>query len=299
MTPAPEPSDLSTYRLRLSAPCPPAGGLAPVLARHLGLCPEDVSARLQAGTGVLCDCIEAGQARRLLPFLRALGLSILAEAGDAGALGLALLPRGTTPPDRLAAPVAAVLGLAEDVVLRRLQRPGGLRLDGLTEPRCTGLKARLAPIRGLALVTSHPETARYGLFRTRAAADAALAADLRRLGLSRCALTGALAQDLDQPSGDWLLRRHPEAGLVLVDMAAQRFGLFLSGPAGPLPGELADFLAPRLGLARTALTQRTGAAPLRLEAGLPLPALRQFAADYAAIGLPTVARLAGLEPETA
>jgi hypothetical protein len=297
MTGPSETSILSNYRLRLSAPCPHAGGLAPVLARHLGLCSDEITARMQAGTGVLCDSLDLPRVRRLLPFLRALGLSVRAEKEGSGTLNLALLPMPDVLPEDLAPRLAPVLELSAAATVQRLGVPGGLVLTGLTPADRDRLVAILRPLRGIRCVTSDPETARYGLFATSAPAATAplgaVGADLRRLGLGRCGVSGALAQDLDRASGNWLMRRHPGQGLMLIDTAFQRFDLFLTGASNMSHNELADFLAPRLGIERTRLAGLSRAAPLRLEVALPLATLRQFATDYAAIGLATAARLVG------
>lgn len=270
--------------LRLDAPCPHAGDLAPALARGLGLSPADVRTET-GGAGVLVLSLPA-PLQRVAALARAFGLEVIAPAVPAR-LGLAFLPRPGAEVKPLALRIAALAGRSTDEVETGMSQAGGFALPDLTAAVALDWKAAARRIAGVEAVILDRAAAVFDLF---GAVEPVLAADLRRLALSSCAVTGAQAAGLDAATAAWLLRRH---GVRALDRVVQRFDLQLTGCGRLAAAEAADFLVPRSGLSRGAVAAATARRPVVLERSLPRPVALRFLADYAQIGLCVRLRLVG------
>lgn len=198
-------------------------------------------------------------------------------------IDLAVLPTPRGTPD--VAAVATVLTTSLASVAAALRQPGGLVLRGLQSETAARLCDRLARIKGVQIELSEPQTATYDLFGR---VDATVRRDLERLGLASCPTTGAAAAALDCGMADWLRRRHRR---VAIDRRFQRFDVMLSDTCQTPRDRIADFIGLRTGVGRARVLDDP--APIRLEVGLPRGVARQFATDYAAIGLSVHLRLSG------
>lgn len=297
----------SQHRARLSilAPGARAALAADVVAAHLGLTQAEAAARILRGPGVLADQMDGAAARRLGVMLQLLGLRVrvddcAAEPGHVTRFDMALqvLPCGLRP--AVLAALAETLGHSPDKARQALAAPAGLVQAGLDWDRICLWRRAMPRLAGLRMVISDPETARHDLFPVEPPIDPAeparLGQSVARLGLSCCAITGAVACDLDRALCDHLLRRHPGAGVVAINRDFQRYDLMLTGCDGMPLAEMADFLSARTALPRAALVRSGPAAPLTIEQGLTRGQALSFHAEYAAIGMQTRLRLAGMPP---
>lgn len=217
----------AAFRVILTAPSPRAILAAGVLARAAGLDPALAGQRLGAAPGVLCEGLAAAAARRLAAMLRLFGLRVRTEAAG--------FPEAEADEPRFDVSVQAVppvpglpalLGLPRADVAAGLRSPGGLVLAGLDWAEVSAQRQALSRLPGVRVVVSDPDTATYDLFRAgRVAlpAEAALAAQARRLGHRTCPRTGAVVAGLDRTVCAHLLRRFPGAGVVAVNRDFQLF----------------------------------------------------------------------------
>ena len=106
-----------------------------------------------------------------------------------------------------------------------------------------------------------------------------------------CRFSGALAAGLTLHQVKQLSLRFPDANLLGLDRAFQRFDLFLTGIGDLAAQDVAEFLSTRTNLSGAMVECVTPLQPLQIEKGLSRGATQQFRADYAAIGLQTCARL--------
>jgi hypothetical protein len=278
-----EPNFVTSFCLRFTAPCSFAGDLAPVLARGLGLSPAEVQVT-QGGTGVLFPVSQV-RPERAAALARAFGLNVVMPDTPLR-LSLAFLPRPGARAEALACWLAGVTGLEAERLGRRLRRPGGALFRDLPTAQALDWQTACRDRRDLDVEVSDGRAAVYDLFGP---ISLGLAADLRILGLTGCAVTGARAAALDSCMARWLERRH---GNVALDRAFQRFDLMLLGCGRLKPREVADFLCLRTGLGISEICGASALRPLRIELGLPRETALRFQADYAHIGLPVALRLA-------
>lgn len=288
-----------SFSLYLIAPPAAIGLAAAVLARHLGISETRALQRLSAHPGRIAQGLEPQAAQGLMVLLSALGVPLhLRRDGDTAPLCNIWLQLSVwANPHSTARRLALLLGRDMADVLVALARPGGLVLPDLTPEEARDLQDRLTSIRGLIVLRSDGEGARYDLFATRplnAAETARLTDGLRLIGARPDPLTGAAAAGLCPRQRNHLVSRVPDLGLVALDRGIQRFDLHLIGVTGWVTKDLADFLAARTGQPRARFEVISPTQPVLLDHGLTHAVLRQFCADYAAIGLMTRPLLRGL-----
>lgn len=300
-------SEPGFYRVCLSTPCAAAEMVVPTLEKHLGLDRAEALRRLTCLPSVLCHSLPAHKARWLSRVLAGLGVRVQLEVAGApetvpAAARVDLSVQATEArviPDAALA-LAMVLplhhipdaGRDPDRVQACLAGPGGLIVTNLAQPAALRLRARINRIAGLVTSISVPETALYDLlpgYRAGLTLPVAFLTDIRRLGLGPCRLTGAVAARLNHQTCRLMLARYPQVPLIALNRDFQRFDLFVASACMLSRREIADFLTGRSVLPRDA----SGHIPpsLRIETGLNRANALAFQADYAALGLETVARL--------
>lgn len=289
-------SSSSRLRLVLVSTGPNAHLAAGVLARHLGETPEAALARLSQAPSVLAEAIDPDLARNLADLLRSFGLRVRLDAlqGPAATVDLSIQLAMPVRMARTIRIVAEQTGLAAEDVALRLDRPGGVILTGLSRAEVDRMRVRLDRVPSLNIIESDPASAVYDVFLPDDHPDEALADRLRMMGAEPDPITNAIAAGLDRALCDHLQRRVPDAGMLVLDRAFQRYDLYLARATGWVTQDLADFLVARTGLPRSRFEVLSERLPLRIELGLPHAAARQFRADYASIGLHTFLVLAGL-----
>lgn len=293
-------------RILMVAPCPSMMLAAPTLAQHLQIPTQEAEERLSSVPSVLCERIAVPEAKRLANLLAAMGVQVRLEAaslpetpatamvdvslqpieGDrltelAQSVADWLPPVGVTSCDRSAKAIEA-----------ELAGPGGLILSSVSLADADLLRRVMRRIAGLRIAVSDPREALYDLLpdhRAPFSVPPAVTEVLRRMGLSPCKLTGAVASKLDRSTRDLLMARFSKAPLVAMNRDFQRFDLFLTGVQNVSPRELADFLVARSDLPRAMLERMPH--PLRIECGLTRENALAFQSDYAALGFETCARL--------
>lgn len=277
-------------RLTLVAASDHAPLAAGLLTAHLGLSPLDAAYRLASAPSVLAEAAPVALVQRLAVLLTALGLAVRAEAAGDGAAPLLDVAVQAVSGTAVHLPrLARILGLPPETVLAGLAAPEGLVLPR-TPAEVQVLRHGLRREKGLRIVVSDPATAVHDLFLA-GPVPQGLAVALLRLGLGRCTFSGAVAGAIDRRMAANLVARFGAAGLFAMNRDFQRFDLFLTAARGVPLAQLADFLATRSPQPRARLEVLSPALPVQVETGLARTVARQFAADYAAIGLETRLRL--------
>jgi hypothetical protein len=296
-----QPSECETTRvtLLLAAPSAVAQLAAPVLADHLGISTRTALQRLMASPGPIARQLAPQSAELLCSLLSALGLNplIQPEGDRSPRCDLSIQRSIWVDPDRASRRLASALGLDIRSVDQAMGRPGGLMLTGLTLAEAQQMHQRLSAIRGLILLQSDRKTALYDVFATRPLRGDegdALTAALRSISARPDPLSGACASGLDGPARKRLIAALPDLGLIALDRGVQRFDLQLVGVRGWVTQDLADFLVARTAQPRARFEVISPDEPVTLDRGLTHAVLRQFCADYAAIGLLTRPLLRGL-----
>lgn len=287
------------FSIDLAAPAMVPALASPVLASHLGITESLAFRRLSMGSGPIARGLDPQAAQRLFSVLSALGLQLhLRPDGDRTAqFDLSVQLSVWADSRRVVARLAAALSRDPADIAQALVRPGGLILPDLNQQQLRELQDRLGSIRGLILLRADREGALSDLFATRPLAPAQhmrLTEILRMIGARPDRLTGACAAGLGSAMRDHLMSRLPDLGLIALDRALQRFDLYLTGVTGWVTKDLADFLATRTGQPRARFEVISAADPVLLDSGLTHAVLRQFCADYAAIGLSARPLLRGL-----
>ncbi len=289
----------ATFTLLLTKPVTAASLAAPILAAHLGITEGRALRRLTSGPGPIASGLEDTVARRLFALLTMFGITLRLRPDNDAALRFDLSVQKAIWADThvVAEKLALALGREPALIAQALDHPGGLMLCDLGPLQAREMQVRLAPIRGIFVLQGDQDGAIYDLFLP----DALTAAQSLRLmsALSPMAarpdpLTGACATDLCPALRDRLFTRLPDLGLLAIDRRFQRFDLYLTGVTGWVTRDLADFLAVRTGQPRALFEVISPSKPLLIDHGLTPAVLRQFRADYAAIGLSTRPLLRGL-----
>jgi hypothetical protein len=249
--------------------------------------------RLSSLPAVLAENVTAQEARRMSALLGAFGFRVRLDPVSAfQRIGrfpgqrrdLALQPLGTFDMHSGTRRLAQVTGRSEDLVAAGLAGPEGLVLRDLDDRALAPLKAALRSIVTMRMVLSDPLTAVYDAFAT----DSRLpVADLMRLGLARCAFSGAVAAEMNHATARHLAHRIGP-GLSIFNRDFLRFDLYLASATG-FGKELAAFLESR---SRVRGIEDAQGKPM-IDSDLPFDVARQFISDYAAIGLEVRARLRG------
>lgn len=294
-------SQETRFGLTLLAATRQAELAAPVLARATGVSPDEALERLARGPGLIGAGLRRRQAAQVAVLLGLLGLQVRVSAPNETVdplpprFDLALQVTGRNAARAAAPRLAAWLGRTETEILAGLARPGGVVLAGQTWDAVTRWRRRTRGMAGLQVLVSDPLQATYVLLPWETPAVPAqvpgLLRFLRRLGLARCPVTGAIATGLDLAMVRIVLKRYPGCGLVALNSHFQRFDLVLSVRQEPIRHELASFLAARTALPPTAFQCHEALAGLRIESALNLNDALAFQADYAAMGLDTRLRL--------
>ncbi|AWB50096.1 hypothetical protein HYN69_17695 [Gemmobacter aquarius] len=289
-------SSSSSVRLVLVSTGPNAHLAAGLLARHLGEAPEAALARLAHAPSVLAEAVEPHLAQNLAGLLRSFGLRVRLDAlhGPETPVNLSIQISIPVRMQRTIRIVAEQTGLSETETTQTLQRPGGVVLTGLSRAEAARIRAKLDRVGTLIVIESDPASTVYDVFLPDRDPSEALTDRLRMMGAEPDPITNAIAAGLDGALCDHLLRRLPDAGILVLDRAFQRYDLYLSRATGWVTQDLADFLVARTGLPRSRFEVLSERLPLRIELGLAPAAARQFRADYASIGLHTFLVLSGL-----
>lgn len=285
--------------LYLTMPAAVPSLAAPVLAAHLGITESSALHRLSAGPGLIASGLDQQSAQRLFTILSALGLNLrvdpAARALPRHDLSIQLSIWGDL--GRAADTIAGVLSCGRSGVANALTRPGGLMLPDLGAQEARRLQDRLAVIPGVIVLCTNREDAPFDLFATRPLSHhqrAKLEKALRYIGARPDDLTGACAAGLGLASRDHLISRFSDLHLIALSRSVQRFDLYLTGVVGWVTKDLADFLVARTGQPRARFEMITSSDPILIDCGLTYSVMRQFCADYAAIGLFSRPLLRGL-----
>lgn len=283
-----------TFRIHVTAAAPAAPLAILSIAGILGIEPQQVAERLATLPTVLADDVAPPVARRLSGLLPAFGLQVRLDPVSSpptaeAAFDVALQPTAGVGPG-LIERVAACLALPEPLVAAGLRRPGGLVLHGLSADRADALRAALRRDKAVRVLRSFAPTAVYDAWRRAGAVTPA--SDLIRLGLSGDRVTGAVAVGMNAPTARHVARRLGGA-LQIVNRDFQRFDLHFVAAPGLDGDEVERFLARRNGAAEA------GGQAGVIDRDLSFRAMRQFAKDYAAIGVVVRAELCGRNRPTA
>lgn len=289
-------SSSSGLRLVLVSTGPNAHLAAGVVATHLALTPEVALARLLQAPSVLAEAVEPLVARKLADLLRSFGLRVRLDAvqGPEAPVDLSIQISVPVRMQRAIRIVAEQTGLTLDEVAHKLHCPGGVILTGIDRAEAKRMRAKLGRVGTLTVIESDPASAVYDVFLPDRDTGESLGDRLRMLGAEPDPITNAVAAGLDRALCNHLLRRFPEAGMLVLDRAFQRYDLYLSRATGWVTQDLADFLVARTALPRSRFEVLSERLPVKIELGLPHAAARQFRADYASIGLHTFLVLSGL-----
>jgi hypothetical protein len=281
------------FRITVTAASPAAPLAIPFIAGKLGIEPARVAAQLASLPAVLAEALPDREARDLATMLSLIGLPVRLDPAlsdrpvAAEAVDMAIhLAEGADRTAAVAA-LARVLGGAADPAA--LDRASGLVLTGLAAAEQARIGRALTAAGGLRVTVSARSSAVYDLFAPR---SPRLCAEISRLGLGRCRLSGALAGALNLTTARRLLALAGPAA-VLIDRAFQRHDLWLQAAPGLSRAELLAFLETRPGADRTLLRRTATGHALRLDADLARPMAARFIEDYAAIGIDARARMRG------
>ena len=274
-----------TVRMRLLAVPQMASLAGPILTRYCGIGADRAQELLRIGHGVIADDIAPDRAAAALPLLGALGLRVVLERVGAQApsdvYDLSVWLRDPTQLPRLTATLQRLMGPSE-TCQTQVFGPMGQVYAGLSQAQSTWLTLGLRRIAGVQVVTTNQACAVYDLFAADPIGATAQGLDrfLGLMGLARRSFADEIASGLDGAMRDQITRRFDPSQVLAINRDFQRFDLFLDGPGGLSDREYTDFLATRGQFDRHS-AHRT----VRIEHGLTRAAARQFAADYAAIGL--------------
>ena len=281
----------------LQATSPQMALAADTVAQYLHISLTEAHARLAEAPSQLAADLPAGRARRLGMLLRLLGLRVELTAADDTSVAMphlfevALQADGHEARERLPCLQAALPPSSRVSV----NLPSCVMIEGLDWPDVALLRRAIKGMAGMRLLVSDPEQATYDLIPMECPSDPdsarALVRHLQRLGLGRCAMTGAVGADLDVTMQQLVLARFPNAGVIALNRDFQRFDLHLTGAPDPARRELTDFLATRTSLPASAFAGGQARAGLRIECALTRADALAFQADYAAIGIETRPRL--------
>lgn len=272
--------DVSPVRIHVTAAAPAAPLAILSIAGILGIEPQQAADRLASLPTVLAENVHPPVARRLSVLLRAIGMEVrldpaLSPETGAGVLDASLRTH-ETPDAALVGKLARHLGRDTDGIAGALLQPGGLVLPGLGPDKVEALRRFVRRQPALRLALSAAPTATYDAFRI--GETPAPTAEITRLGLGACRLTGAIAAEMNGATAACLARR-TGGRLLILDRAFQRFDLRLEAVSGTAGADVERFLASRP-------TARIGKDGRRLlDADLPRRAALQFLADYGAIGV--------------
>lgn len=270
---------------------------AGVLARHLGISEPEAQLRLCDSQSPLAEALDPASARRLAELLRSFGVRARLEPDvmQDGRIDVSIQLAVPVRVQRTIRQLARHTGLTEAEISERLQRPGGLMLEGLDRAEVERLKTAVMRMNSLLFLESDPAGAVYDVFLTHGDATDRLTDRLKVMGAEPDPITGAIASGLDAALCNHLKRRSDDAGLLVLDRAFQRYDLYLTRATGWVTRDLADFLVARTGHSRSRFEVLSQSLPLKIETGLTHCAARQFRADYGSIGLHTLLVLSGLE----
>jgi hypothetical protein len=287
-----------TFTIFVVAGAPAASLTTHALFDALGLDARKAMETLASIPAALARNVPAPRALRAVAVLSAFGFRVRLDpesdsddaAGQAPAVAVhdvAIQPVGDADRTALTQRLAKALQLSEAAIAAALGGPEGLVLRDLAAPQIARLRRLVGRKSTLRLIVSDPQTVLHDAFTRHRALPGA---ELLRLGLSRCAFSGAVGAGMNRATALHLARRIPE-GTLILNRDFQRFDLFLIRAPALAAKELAGFLESR----RFALSREPGEAPHRIDADLPYRVAEQFVADYAAIGLDVRARLRGLD----
>ncbi|MGQ0564873.1 MAG: hypothetical protein ACT4OK_07350 [Gemmobacter sp.] len=264
---------------------------AETVAQCLHIPLSEALARLSEVPGRLAVDLSAARARRLGMLLRLLGVQVTMQSGDDEQPHRFEVALQAGNREGRAALTALVADLRRAECAISLDLAACVVIEGLDWPAVSAMRRRIKGVAGLRVLVSDPDQASYDLIPLGRPADPDSARDLarhlQRLGLARCALTGAVGADLDAPMRHLVLARFPQAGVVALNRDFQRFDLILTGAPDPSRRELADFLSTRTSLPHAAFASGNSHAGLRIECSLTRADTLAFQADYAAIGIET------------
>jgi hypothetical protein len=280
-----------TFRIHVTAAAPAARLAILSIAGILGIEPQQAADRLASLPTVLADDVAPPVARRLSAVLAALGMQVrldptLSLPMAQASVDVALQPTAGFGPAS-ATRVAQLVALEPSAVAAEMARPGGLVLRGMSEAEAETLRRGLRRDAGVRLLQSAGPSAIYDAWRR--PGEPVPVSELIRLGLGGEPATGAVATGLNASTARHLARRLGRY-LLIVNRDFQRFDLRLVGSPGVDPADLRSFLAGRAGGG----SLRPAGDPGLIDRDLSHGAMRQFAADYAAIGLVVRAELRGL-----
>ena len=263
------------------------------IAGPLGIAPGQATDRLSSLPAVLAENVSAQEARRMSALLGAFGFRVRLDPVSASRQvghfpgqrrDLALQPLESFDQKTGIRRLAQVIGRGEDAIAAGLAGPEGLVLRDLEDQAVAPLKKALRSIGTIRVALSDPLTATYDAFSTERPMPVA---ELSRLGLARCAFSGAVAAEMNHATARHLAQR-AETALVIYNREFLRFDLYLASASG-FGKELATFLESR---SRIRGLKGDGSRPM-IDSDLPYAVARQFISDYSAIGLEVQARLRG------
>lgn len=280
-----------TVQVALISPGTHANLASGHLASHFGMEPAEAGALLHRGFGVIAAEVPRATAAAALPVLTALGLHVeLLPKNVEPAVALFDLSIRLQQVDavHLVSTTLARLGWTGAVTPEDFCGPAGFEIDGLPRAKAEHYLARLRALSGVSATLSAQSNAIYDVFAPSTGLGQDMAQILRHFSVLACSaqdLCPQIAVGLDRRMLKCLLARFPNAGMIGVNQAFQRYHLTLTASGGISIQELADFLATRgcsVAKMNEAVASRRG---LRLESGLTRTAAKQFVADYATIGV--------------
>jgi hypothetical protein len=275
-----------------------AGLAAELLTGRFGLSQAHAHAVLDQGYGLLIAKLRRQDARAAVPLLAALGLHVVIQPCDAlppdalSDVSIRLSDAKYAP--KLINTLGRLIG-ATDLAPTSFGGPEGYVVAAVAPTRAAWLCAALRKLHGVTAVQSDHQAARYDLFAETELTeqeDTAVRNYLRLLGCSSDREGDAIGCGLDHRMAERVISKFGELDLFAANQAFQRHDLVVIGKGSLSRHEFIDFLATRPAAKAIPAQKLMNALPLRVETFLTRAAARQFLADYTAIGMQAITRLA-------
>lgn len=275
-----------------------AGLAAGLLTERFGLSQTHAESVLDKGHGLLIAKLGRLEARAAVPLLAALGLHVVIQPCDAlppdALCDVSIRLSDAKYAPKLINTLARLIGVT-DLAPTSFSGAEGYVVGSVAPTRAAWLCAALRKLHGVTAVLSDHRAARYDLFAETELTeqeDAAVRNYLRLLGCCSDCEGDAIGCGLDLRMVERVIDRFGELDLFAANQAFQRYDLVVIGRGSLSRQEFIDFLATRPVAQAIPVQKLMDALPLRVETSLTRAASRQFLADYTAIGMQAITRLA-------
>jgi hypothetical protein len=275
-----------------------AGLAAELLTGRFGLSQEHAESVLDQGYGLLIAKLHRLEARAAVPLLTALGLHVVIQPCDAlppdALCDVSIRLSDAKYAAKLIATLARLIGVT-DLEPTSFGGPEGYVVSSVSPARAEWLCGAMRKLHGVTAVQSDRQTAHYDLFAETDLTEqenTSVRSYLRLMGCSSDREGDAVGCGLDLRMVERVIGKFRDLDLFAANQAFQRYDLVVIGRGSLSRQEFIDFMATRP-VAHTIPAQKLmNALPLRVETFLTRTASKQFLADYTAIGMQAITRLA-------